>query len=1145
VLHFILDPANARGGRADLGNLARFKEAVGRVKKAVSRSLFQLLFVSIRKNPDIQRYAAKRLAVFVTHSEHESMATRCIVEMLSENRELQESEVSEREIKVFMNMLRRNPMHPLFLNLLKATCECSGLGVDQNQQLVANILMEPRNRKLLINIRTMDGKPFSETAAAAKKKRPKTGSRPQTPPGLPGWMDDSGGIGSMGMGGVGAGLDPNQCDLLIATWASDDSPEFSPMALYGKAQVPLIELFDIYQNSRVRALKRTISSGSQYAMVRSGESHAEHHGHGGATTAGGGGGGGGGEKSKLSKFRLKETESPPKSPARGGDPKKGLSFKGKMTASMLRRTSDKPGAERVPVSWELDLSDKMGMTITSSALVGDVKPGSQAEAGGLEPGCKLLSVGGVEVSCLDDVKREVAAAKAKGGDVKFVTVVYDPPGTSLADVARVAKALNTVAKAAGSPGPREASASSSAAAVAASSKPGDGSPARVPRPVTPGEGAWTAAAGAGTLASRLKQGKQAAIDIKTTGTPRASGSEESQLLEAKLEGLEAVEMLDIGKGGGGVATTAAPGGEHSHHHHHHHHHHHSRKVKVFPTVMEMRRKMVADYVIRQLYLLGSMCLGRNYVSMRLVERDFPYDLLVAIVTDKRMPKDFRSGAVYLINCLYVDSNPQTEKMIPELIRSWSNVRVDGPVMLPGALESVTRAKQDPLARTFADLKEVIVGHLNMLVRLSGDDFTLQLMSLLQRLMKFRFYTSAAQMQSVVQPILRTLDDRRSLPGKAKGPGGSGGGPDGAGGLGGRGELSAKKRAPSMFSSAVSSSSIHPDSPGGSIDLSGPMSPGGENGGEEDGGSPGDSRLKTAAGEQPAAKQELPWFLKPRLLLKWMESIRVMAVILVVVLVSVGLALWTQFTGLEPHWLTVFDMCVFVFFALDITVRYSCYLIDHDFSLDAALDFWDFYRSVDGGCVSLDVASLLAGAAMRQFASGSKLLKVLRLFRLVRLIRAGNIMLEIMSKLRVDDTEIFQLPRRYDSTPRAELRMMANVVDVLTHVAKVAQDFRLSRLLQAFRAYNELRLSGQRSVRFDGLEISQRTTPAEIFECVGGGLGLRTTCHRCQQQKPLFKKTKSSNCCFTAMNLIVPVYSSPPIRTLVGTASNRQTGVVRA
>jgi hypothetical protein len=67
---------------------------------------------------------------------------------------------------------------------------------------------------------------------------------------------------------------------------------------------------------------------------------------------------------------------------------------------------------------------------------------------------------------------------------------------------------------------------------------------------------------------------------------------------------------------------------------------------------------VADYVVGELHMLGSMCLGRNYESMKLVEEDFPYENLVALITDERMPSELRSVAVHLMSCLYVDANPQ-------------------------------------------------------------------------------------------------------------------------------------------------------------------------------------------------------------------------------------------------------------------------------------------------------------------------------------------------------------------------------------------------------------------------------------------------------------------------------------------------------
>ena len=95
------------------------------------------------------------------------------------------------------------------------------------------------------------------------------------------------------------------------------------------------------------------------------------------------------------------------------------------------------------------------------------------------------------------------------------------------------------------------------------------------------------------------------------------------------------------------------------------------------------------------------------------------------------------------------------------------------------------------------------------------------------------------------------------------------------------------------------------------------------------------------------------------------------------------------------------------------------------------------------------------------------------------------MLAIMAALQADDLEVFEMPRRYDTMPRAELRMMANVVDVLTHVTRVAQDYRLSRMLQAFRAYRDVHtgVSGGRAVSYDGFMITLRTSPAELFEFV--------------------------------------------------------------
>ena len=128
--------------------------------------------------------------------------------MLQENRELQESEVSDGEIQVFVSMLRRNPMHPLFLDLLRATCECSGQAINQNQLRVSEWLLQKKeNRGLLLSLH------------------------------------------SRAVPGRG-GSSPRPTVELVATWSCESHPGLSPMSLFGKLEVPLVEMFDANSAAR-------------------------------------------------------------------------------------------------------------------------------------------------------------------------------------------------------------------------------------------------------------------------------------------------------------------------------------------------------------------------------------------------------------------------------------------------------------------------------------------------------------------------------------------------------------------------------------------------------------------------------------------------------------------------------------------------------------------------------------------------------------------------------------------------------------------------------------------------------------------------------------------------------------------------------
>jgi hypothetical protein len=45
--------------------------------------------------------------------------------------------------------------------------------------------------------------------------------------------------------------------------------------------------------------------------------------------------------------------------------------------------------------------------------------------------------------------------------------------------------------------------------------------------------------------------------------------------------------------------------------------------------------------------------------------------------------------------------------------------------------------------------------------------------------------------------------------------------------------------------------------------------------------------------------------------------------------------------------------------MDIGIRYSCWLIWHHLERRAFYTFWDIFRSIDGFCVMIDIASMLA------------------------------------------------------------------------------------------------------------------------------------------------------------------------------------------
>jgi hypothetical protein len=83
-----------------------------------------LLYDIIKKNLLNQLYIADHLLVILAHASTDRMAAKVAQELLSSNRELQETKIGHEEITVFADKMREVPMNSMYLQLLQTCCSC-------------------------------------------------------------------------------------------------------------------------------------------------------------------------------------------------------------------------------------------------------------------------------------------------------------------------------------------------------------------------------------------------------------------------------------------------------------------------------------------------------------------------------------------------------------------------------------------------------------------------------------------------------------------------------------------------------------------------------------------------------------------------------------------------------------------------------------------------------------------------------------------------------------------------------------------------------------------------------------------------------------------------------------------------------------
>jgi hypothetical protein len=92
--------------------------------KAVLTDCLNLLFDLIKDNTANQLYIADHLLIILSHVSTDKTAAQIAQELLSSNRELQETKIGMKEITIFTEKMRDVHMNAMYLDLLRTCCSC-------------------------------------------------------------------------------------------------------------------------------------------------------------------------------------------------------------------------------------------------------------------------------------------------------------------------------------------------------------------------------------------------------------------------------------------------------------------------------------------------------------------------------------------------------------------------------------------------------------------------------------------------------------------------------------------------------------------------------------------------------------------------------------------------------------------------------------------------------------------------------------------------------------------------------------------------------------------------------------------------------------------------------------------------------------
>jgi len=148
---------------------------------------------------------------------------------------------------------------------------------------------------------------------------------------------------------------------------------------------------------------------------------------------------------RVVKARRKEREKRDRAAAKAAAAEALLPERQRLVKQCARAEAEASKARTGGLTCTVFLSKPLGMVLNPDGLVTKVVPEGQAEAGGITPGCRVLTAGGQVAGSLPELKAAVAAAKARGEvDLAVVFVDLRKAAVSAAEAGRLRSLISAL-----------------------------------------------------------------------------------------------------------------------------------------------------------------------------------------------------------------------------------------------------------------------------------------------------------------------------------------------------------------------------------------------------------------------------------------------------------------------------------------------------------------------------------------------------------------------------------------------------------------------------------------------------------------------------------------------------------------------------